>query len=86
MVEDAMKVGRGRPVTGNAKTSAERSKAADEALVAAGGRVLRARLSPAAAAALATIKASLGSDKDALDAALVFAAENMQLNVGTNNK
>lgn len=77
---------RGRPVTGQAKTSSERSKAADVTLMAAGGRVLRARLSPAATAALATIKASLGSDKDALDAALIFAAENMQLIVGTNDK
>jgi len=86
MTEDVQKARRGRKPSGEAKTSTQRSKAADEALVAAGGRVMRARLSPAAATALATIKASLGSDKDALDAALIFAAENMQFNVGTNVK
>ncbi len=68
---------RGRPVTGTAKTSTERSKAADEALIAAGGRVLRARLSPAAASALAALSAKLGSDKEGIDAALVFAAQNL---------
>jgi len=77
---------RGRPVTGMAKTSAERSKAADEALVALGGRVLRARLSPAAAAALAALSESLGSDKKGIDVALIFAAKNIQLIVGTNDK
>lgn len=85
-MEEVQKPRRGRRPTGEAKTSAQRSKAADEALVAAGGRVMRARLSPAAATALATIKASMGSDKDAMDAALIFAANNMQLSVGTNDK
>jgi len=85
-MEEVQKSRRGRRPTGKAKTSAQRSKAADEALVAAGGRVMRARLSPTAASALATIKASMGSDKEALDAALIFAAQNMQLNVGTNDK
>jgi hypothetical protein len=43
---------RGRPRTGTAKTSTARGKAADDALLAAGGRIVRARLSPDAAAAL----------------------------------
>jgi hypothetical protein len=84
-MDDVQKPRRGRPATGEARTSAQRGKAADEALVAAGGRVMRARLSPAATTALATLRAKLGSDKEALDFALIFAAENAQLNVCTND-
>ena len=86
MTEEAKKALRGRPATGKAKTSAERSKAADEALIASGGRVLRARLSPAAAQALAVLSTSLGSDKEGIDSALIFAAKNIQFIVGTNEK
>lgn len=77
---------RGRPRTGQAKSSTQRGKEADEALIAAGGRVMRARLSPAAATALSNIKAVIGrSDKEAMDAALIFAGENINLIVGTND-
>jgi len=84
MPDEAKKAVRGRPVTGKAKSSTERSKAADEALVASGGRIMRARLSPDSAASLAILKAALGSDKNALDAALNFAAKNIDIIVGTN--
>lgn len=78
-MEEVEKPGRGRRPTGEAKTSAQRNKAADEALVAAGGRVYRARLAPASNAALSALSARLCmSDKDALDAALIFAEKNMK--------
>lgn len=79
MTEEAKKALRGRPATGKAKTSAERNKAADDALVVSGGRVYRARLAPASNAALSALAVRLGvSDKDALDAALIFAEKNMK--------
>jgi hypothetical protein len=66
------KRGRGRPVTGEAMTSTERVKAADEALVSAGGRVIsRTRLSPQATAALAVLSRRYGSDRAAIEAALI---------------
>lgn len=69
---------RGRPATGTAKTSTERGKAADEALVAAGGRILgRLRLSPAGAAALDALVTRDGSDKAAVERALIDAAKNL---------
>jgi len=76
---------RGRPVTGTAKTSTERGKAADDALLAAGGRIVRARLSPDAAAALDLLAERAGSQKEALDQALVHAAKTMRINVDTND-
>lgn len=67
---------RGRPVTGKAKTSTERGKAHDEALLAAGGRILsRVRLSPAAARALEALSAVHDSDRMAIEEALIEAAK-----------
>ena len=77
---------RGRPRTGTAKTSTQRGKAADAALLASGGRIVRARLSPDAAAALNILAERAGSQKDALDQALIHAAKTIQLSVGTNDK
>jgi hypothetical protein len=66
------KRGRGRPVTGEAKTPTQRVKALDEALVASGGRILnRTRLSPEATAALAALSERYGSDRAAIEAALI---------------
>lgn len=66
------KPSRGRPVTGKAMTPTERVKAADAALVASGGRVMsRMRLSPAATAALAALKKRYGTDRAAIEAALI---------------
>ncbi|AEA65983.1 hypothetical protein bgla_4p2180 (plasmid) [Burkholderia gladioli BSR3] len=66
------KPSRGRPATGKAMTPTERVKAADAALVASGGRVMsRMRLSPAATAALAVLKKRYGSDRAAIEAALI---------------
>ncbi|CAG9242323.1 conserved hypothetical protein [Burkholderia diffusa] len=63
---------RGRPVTGEAMTPTERVKAADAALVAAGGRVIsRTRLSPEATTALAALSERYGSDRAAIEAALI---------------
>jgi hypothetical protein len=77
---------RGRPATGTAKTSTERGKAADDALLAAGGRIMRARLSPDAATALDLLAERAGSQKEALDQALIHAAKSMLINVDTNNQ
>ncbi len=63
---------RGRPATGKAKTSTQRVKELDEALEASGGRVLnRTRLSPEATAALSALSAHYGSDRAAIEAALI---------------
>lgn len=63
---------RGRPHTGEAKTPTERVRALDEALIASGGRVLsRTRLSPEATAALAGLSDRYGSDRAAIEAALI---------------
>lgn len=86
MTEPKKAAPRGRPSTGTAKTSTARGKAADDALLAAGGRIVRARLSPDAAAALDTLAERAGSQKEALDQALIHAAKAMQLNVDTNGK
>lgn len=77
---------RGRPPTGKAKSSTARGKAADEALVAAGGRIVRARLSPDAASALDMLAERAGSQKEALDWALIFASEHIKFIVDTNDK
>lgn len=74
----AVKARRGRPVTGEAKSSTERGKAADEALVQSGGRILsRVRLSPDAAAALLALSEQYGSDRAAIEKALVAAAKKL---------
>lgn len=63
---------RGRPVTGEAKTPTERVKAADAALVTSGGRILsRTRLSAEATVALAALSERYGSDRAAIEAALI---------------
>lgn len=75
-MKEATKPRRGRPVTGKAKSSTERGKAADEALVASGGRILsRLRLSPEAAAALVALSERDGGDRIAIEQALVAAAK-----------
>ncbi len=67
---------RGRPRSGAAKTSTQRGKAADDALVASGGRILsRVRLSAEAAGALAALSKRDGSDKAAIEQALTAAAK-----------
>ena len=86
MTEAKKAAPRGRPRTGTAKTSTARGKAADDALLAAGGRIVRARLSPDAAAALDILAERAGSQKEAFDQALIHAAKTMQLNVDTNDK
>jgi hypothetical protein len=66
------KRGRGRPVTGEAKTPTQRVKALDEALLASGGRILsRTRLEADAAAALANLATLYGTDRAAIEAALI---------------
>ncbi|WP_232357647.1 hypothetical protein [Burkholderia pseudomallei] len=53
-------------------TPTERVKAADAALVASGGRIIsRMRLSSSATAALAVLKKRYGSDRAAIEAALI---------------
>lgn len=76
---------RGRPATGTAKTSTERGRAADEALLASGGRIVRARLSPDAAAALDILAKRTGSQKDAFDQALIHAAKTMIITLDAND-
>lgn len=77
MMEQKKKTPRGRPVTGTAKSSTERGKAADAALLHAGGRILnRVRLSPEAATALALLIERDGTDRAAIEQALIAAAKN----------
>ncbi|MFC3110874.1 hypothetical protein ACFQAT_28475 [Undibacterium arcticum] len=67
---------RGRPVTGKAKSSTERGKELEAALLASGGRILsRVRLSPEAALALATLSERYGSDRGAIEQALIVASK-----------
>lgn len=78
MVEVA-KAHRGRPATGQAKSSTERGKAADEALVRSGGVILnRVRLTPEAAAALALLSERDGSQREAIQQALILAARGLK--------
>lgn len=66
------KATRGRPITGEAKTSTERGKEMEAALLASGGRVLRSvRLSPEAASALRALSEKLGTDRAAIEYALI---------------
>ena len=75
---EAIKARKGRPVTGQAKSSTERGKAADEALVASGGRILsRVRLSPEAAAALLALSERDGGDRAAIEQALIEAVKKL---------
>lgn len=67
---------RGRPRTGEAKTSTERGKALEAALLASGGRILsRVRLGPEAAAALAKMAERYGTDRAAIEQALIDQAK-----------
>jgi hypothetical protein len=78
-MEAAQKARRGRPVTGQAKTSTERGKAADEALIRSGGLILsRVRLSAEAAAALSQLAKVEGSQREAIQRALIQAAERLE--------
>lgn len=70
---------RGRPVTGEAKTSTERGKALEAALLASGGRILsRVRLSAEAAAALSILSKRCGTDRTAIEQALIDAAKKIK--------
>lgn len=70
---------RGRPSTGKAKSSTERGKELEVALLASGGRVLsRVRLSPEAAKALATLSKLRGSDRAAIEQALIGAVKEIK--------
>ena len=63
---------KGRPATGKPKTSTERGAALEAALKASGGRILsRVRLSPDAAKALVVLSERLGSDRAAIEHALI---------------
>ncbi|WP_420213374.1 hypothetical protein ACN8ZM_39845 (plasmid) [Burkholderia aenigmatica] len=66
---------RGRPATGpspGAKTATQRVSALDKALVASGGRILnRLRLSSDATQALERLSGEHGSDRAAIEAALL---------------
>ena len=74
---------RGRPATGpspTAKTPTERVKALDAELIASGGRILgRVRLSADAAAALARLSQEYGSDRAAIEAALISQTKNERI-------
>jgi hypothetical protein len=70
--QDKPKARRGRPATGTAKTSTQRSQARDEALLEAGGKIIsRLRLSPEAAAALARQAERFKDERAAIEAALI---------------
>ncbi len=82
MIEALVRARKGRPVTGKAKSSTERGKAADEALIAAGGRILsRVRLSPEAAAALFALSEVEGGDRSAIEKALIETKKSLQLSL-----
>jgi hypothetical protein len=69
---------RGRPRTGKAKSSTERGKSADDALVQSGGLILnKLRLSPEAVAALAQLVALDGTAREAIQLALIERAKNL---------
>ncbi|MBA9846826.1 hypothetical protein D7S55_18010 [Ralstonia pickettii] len=62
----------GRPSKGKALTSTQRSAKRDRALLDAGGRIVRSlRLSPEAAHALTELASLHGSDRHAIEAALL---------------
>lgn len=75
---------RGRPVTGKAKTSTERGKAADAALLLSGGRIIKTmRLNSEAATALLALSSHYGTDRGAFENALI---EHAKYIVAVNNK
>lgn len=74
MTEPKKPAPKGRPITGTAKTPTQRVQALDAALLESGGRVLnRVRLSPEAAAALSRLSERYGSDRAAIEQALIEA-------------
>ncbi|NHR04386.1 hypothetical protein HA052_04170 [Chromobacterium haemolyticum] len=78
------KRGRGRPVTGNAKTPTERVQASEAAILADGGQRLgTVRIGAEASLALEVLIARYGSKKAAVEAALIAHAK---IIVGTNDK
>lgn len=78
MTETKKTVRLGRPPTGKAKSSTERGKSADDALVQSGGLILnKLRLSPEAAAALAQLVALDGTAREAIQLALIERAKNL---------
>ena len=77
MQESQIQTKRGRKPTGEAKSSTERGKAADDALIEAGGRIMnKVRLSPKASSALDVLITMSESQRDALEKALLFAETN----------
>lgn len=82
VVEESPKARRGRPSTGTAKSSTDRGKAADEALLASGGLILnKVRFSPLAASALTKLVNEAGGERgaqrSAIENAVICAAENL---------
>lgn len=76
MTELLKKPPRGRPVTGTAKTSAERGVASEEALRQSGGVIIsRLRLSHDAATALDVLTERYGTKRAAIEQALIVAAK-----------
>lgn len=72
---ETVKRGRGRPVTGLAKSNTERVGELDKVLLESGGRIInRLRLSPEATTSLALLRENLGSDRAAIEAALLELA------------
>jgi hypothetical protein len=77
MTEQKKAAPRGRPVTGTAKSASERSDARDTALKESGGRILSSvRLSRESAIALAALSKRYGSDREAIQRALIVAEKN----------
>ncbi len=70
-------IAKGRPATGVAKTSTERGRSADQMLVESGGRVLsRVRLGKEAADALVRLKIKYGTERAAIEWALLSIDKN----------
>lgn len=62
---------KGRPPTGNAKTSTERGKSRDAALIESGGKIVsRLHLSASASESLASLSVIYGGNRAAIEAAI----------------
>ena len=76
----------GRKPTGNAKTSTERGRTADDNLLKAGGSILsKVRLSPDATKALAALTDKNGSKREAIESAIIEAAKRLKSTSFTPN-
>lgn len=76
MTESETPQSRGRPPTGEAKSSNERGKAMESALIASGGRVMsRVRISAEAASALAKLVRKHGTERAAIEYALMHVGK-----------